>query len=337
MRRTNTATPEERPEDWLTAMIKSPPEGSIVAKIGPALAGAMLQRNSMNRPPSRRRVAHYATIMAEGGWIYTGEPIVFSRKGVLLNGQQRLMAIVASGVTLPMDVRFGVPEAAFQVMDTSKARTAGDILAILEVPFPGFTASSAAFLYRWDSGLVQSEKGKYGYRSRVDNTTIVEVVRDNPLLVSSVERVLEMKKKVSIYSPTVMAVAHYIFSKRSKKAADDFYDQLLYGPDERSERNPVNRLRQAMHTVERGGHGWITIPRQVQLAHVIKAWNAWRRGEHIDRLMYKSNEAFPLPDQPEGYLEPKVEEKETPAPKRGSRKNPVATTIAKGNGNGVAA
>lgn len=66
--------------------------------ITPEIAEEMLKHNTNNRSPRTSWVSALASDMKEGNWELTPTPIVFLKDGTLLDGQQRLMAVVKSGV-----------------------------------------------------------------------------------------------------------------------------------------------------------------------------------------------------------------------------------------------
>lgn len=73
---------------------------SDVATIEPEIANIMLARNASNRRVNNRRVARYAKTMEEGEWKLTGQPIIVTEDGVIIDGQHRLLAVVSSGATI---------------------------------------------------------------------------------------------------------------------------------------------------------------------------------------------------------------------------------------------
>ena len=72
-----------------------------IVDMTPAMAAQILQMNTANfRRIDNARVNRYADVMRKGYWQENGEPIQIYEDGVLANGQHRLSAVVASGVTL---------------------------------------------------------------------------------------------------------------------------------------------------------------------------------------------------------------------------------------------
>ncbi|HEX9992481.1 MAG TPA: hypothetical protein VGB14_06115 [Acidimicrobiales bacterium] len=98
-----------------------------VVTITPEAAAVMLAGNIVNRKLRRQRVLLYAKQMAAGKWRLTGETIVFSPTGQLLQGQHRLHACIEAGVSFPTIVVRGIDPEAMRVMDSGLARTAADV------------------------------------------------------------------------------------------------------------------------------------------------------------------------------------------------------------------
>lgn len=76
--------------------------------VDPKKAELWLKKNTKNRKVSNRHVSQLANEMKEGKWLLNGQAIAFSKDGVLLDGQHRLLAVIMSGVTVEMTVAFGV-------------------------------------------------------------------------------------------------------------------------------------------------------------------------------------------------------------------------------------
>lgn len=85
-------------------------------------------RHQGNRKASPGRVSRYATEMEQGWWTTTHQGIAFDEEGLLIDGQNRLMGVVQSGVTVTMLVSRGVPRETFYLLDQGMARSAHQFL-----------------------------------------------------------------------------------------------------------------------------------------------------------------------------------------------------------------
>lgn len=81
-----------------------------VENITPEMAKVYLGENGINRNISLSRVNCFADDMKKGNWQLNGEGIHFNTKGVLINGQHRLSAIIKANCIVPMLVIRNVPD-----------------------------------------------------------------------------------------------------------------------------------------------------------------------------------------------------------------------------------
>ena len=100
----------------------------IIVRIGPEEAATLLRGNEGNRRVRPGAVAKYATIMAEGHWLLTPEPIVVAKSGRLLNGQHRLHAVIKFGGEVRFLMVSNVDENVFPALDRGAIRTAADAI-----------------------------------------------------------------------------------------------------------------------------------------------------------------------------------------------------------------
>src|SRR3954453_8673381 len=86
--------------------------GTVTVYVTVPVAQALLSMNTGNRPIIEKWVKTLADRMRRGAWILTGNTVIVASEGILNDGQHRLHAVVESGVTVPMDIRFGIERAA---------------------------------------------------------------------------------------------------------------------------------------------------------------------------------------------------------------------------------
>lgn len=272
-------------EKKLRWMIQNPPRDSERLRITPKMAEAMLVWNDRNRPASEGTVKKYATLMREGRWHYTGEAIIFSTER-LIDGQHRLAACVAAGVTFDALVVFGAPDEAFAFIDVGKTRTASNIFAIHGVKNHAVMAAAT----QWVVGYEQ-EKMAYAAKSIVskDHAWLYEQYLKHQGLQDSawVARAFAQAK---IVSPSMMTAIHYICAHKSRAEADEFFRKVGEGIGFASKKDPAYKLHKflvdAAIADERVG-------RRTAAALTIKAWNATRRGRDVGAMRFAADEAFP--------------------------------------------
>lgn len=98
--------------------------------VTPPLAARMLDFNSRNRPVSSKKVTRLAEKMRSGNWVWTHQGVGFDTDGRLVDGQHRLMAVVASDTSQDLLVTYGMSPDAFDHVDTEGSRNSADLLAI---------------------------------------------------------------------------------------------------------------------------------------------------------------------------------------------------------------
>ncbi len=122
------------------------PSGRLVGEmlVEPALATAMLALNADNqRGRKSAAIARYATDMSSGSWRLTHQGIAFNRKGLLHDGQNRLAAVVESGVAVPMTVWLGAgADQEMTVIDTNAPRSVRDAANVVRLDIDHFAVST---------------------------------------------------------------------------------------------------------------------------------------------------------------------------------------------------
>ena len=128
-------------------IVKSDEIESKILSITPSLAAKWLHNNNYgNRAISPTVVRNYAHQMKLGRWMLSQQQIIFSRKGRLLDGQNRLSAVVESKVTIKAHCSIVKNESVFKVLDQGKNRSNADILNL-----PNTIVSPMQFLLRIDT------------------------------------------------------------------------------------------------------------------------------------------------------------------------------------------
>lgn len=162
--------------------------------------------NTHNRPIRDTTVQVYARDMGAGHWRQTGEPIKFSNKGVLLDGQQRLAAIVKSNVTLPLFVVWDIIPEAQAFMDTGRKRTAANMLALAGEKDAATLAAAAKLAI----GVLSGNPKPTSYQST--HAEVIEFVEKNPELRRAVEVTRPFARRTDC-GPAVVAYTYFELAK----------------------------------------------------------------------------------------------------------------------------
>jgi len=102
--------------------------------ISPDKARDYLATNVCNRACSKAAVKRWSDTMKAGAWRLSSDAIAFDWNGVLINGQHRLNALIATDVTMPFLVAFNFPPESKNALDVGKKRSLHEILTINGYP-----------------------------------------------------------------------------------------------------------------------------------------------------------------------------------------------------------
>ena len=258
--------------------------------VTPDLAKEWLKHNTHNRPMTEVKVDQYAGAMKRGEWMDNGEAIArFAADGTLLDGQKRLAAIIKSGVTIKGFIVDGLDPVAQRTMDIGQARTFSQELNLDGFVNPNQLAALALAVYQWETDTWLSRKPM---PTRVQLHNVVELNHDKMQDAIRANHRLQNRLRVT---PTSAALAYWLFSHVDQADADDFFDRLTNGTVEAS--HPIGLLREKLITWMRDTHNRPS--RTAVLAHFIKAWNFYRRGETPQYLVFR-----PGGMNPEKYPQP---------------------------------
>lgn len=93
-----------------------------IMSVTPELARQWLEKNDRNRPLHPPTVRRYADDMRAGRWKLTHQGIAFSPRGILIDGQHRLSAIIECGLTISMMVTFNADAETVLAVDQNNPR-----------------------------------------------------------------------------------------------------------------------------------------------------------------------------------------------------------------------
>lgn len=264
---------------WLQKAVVTPPKVPVTFWLEPADAAEVLKYNDANRPYSRRHAERLAAEMKAGRWHFTGQPIIFSDKGRLIDGQHRMGACVEAGVPIKCILTFGVPDAAFAHIDVGKKRTASDIFAINGVKDSALVSAAMAAL------LTMHKPHKDTY---LTSAQLYEVYKSHADISDSTWAGRAIHKQ-RLMQPALGVALHYAFALKSRGQADDFFHKLSEGVGLKA-KDPIKKLRDKL--IENLSRDEKMSRRRIA-ALTIKAWGFYRRGQPTTQLKFGEDEAFP--------------------------------------------
>lgn len=267
--------------------------------ITPEIAMKMLENNTGNRPISDATVKQYASDMKEGRWLKSGNTISVAQDGRLLNGQQRLWAIVESGTTQDFLVVEEENDQAFSIFDIGRGRTGASVLKMAGIQNQTLVRGVAQkyLMYRKSLNLDLPEDApddeKWNLKVPWQNAMVTKTevnqyaINNNDSLQAIVtygEKFIEEFRAGKVWYGSLA----YIVLKHTTYHSDkwnEFSDAVLTGVD-LAEGDPRLTLRR--HTT-RNPVPTSLWANQERVAQGIIAWNRWTKGKAVKLLRYSKN------------------------------------------------
>lgn len=260
---------------------------TTVELITPVTAKEWLDNyNEGNRPLNWHRIHKMADDMKAGKFPVMNDAISFDVNGRLWNGQNRLNAIVVSGCSIEMSVTRGTDPDCFLYADSGMKRSGGQSLQTMGYENATNLAALAGAVVRLNDGTLLSM-----HYHPVSPADLVDVVKENPVLVEIVKQALRVRGKKRIpWRPLSISLSIYM-----AHLAGWYEDYLIYLDRAATGANlqqgdPVLALRNRFMTDTPGG-----LPGMLaETAMLLKGFLWSIDGKKRQVLSYKDGEAFPV-------------------------------------------
>lgn len=255
--------------------------------VTPDMAKDMLERNLVNRTLKPGRAQRYANAMMSGNWPFVVDPIRVTEDYEILDGQHRLTAVMLSGCTVRMLIVSGIPREHQRFMDAGRVRTASDDIHMLGLKNSTIVGSTARLLLTITNEPAEGEEwdrevrvGAYsGKVTAVSRYEVVDYAEKHTNLEASAE--IGMRASFGCRSqPTTLSLTHYMARRIDPYKADEFMSRLTSGTG-LEEGNPIHAARETINRNRRDG----ARDGSVNLFLLLTAWNHWRSGKEISRLV----------------------------------------------------
>lgn len=252
----------------INRLFSSKERTSAVVTITPKMASEWLEtRNSCNRRISNKHVKMLSRAMTQGRWRLTHQGIAFDERGMLIDGQHRLLASVDSNVAVQILVTFCASFEDMLVCDRSRVRSAKDALRIQSGRENGALRAAVIRI------LLIVENDDINYKAD-DQEIVQEDIRYDEVLTWFASNA----QSKLWYAPFAAAI---IYARtRTPDKAEEFLNSLESGAN-LPDRSPVIAARtlvDAMHG--RGGNS----ARLIIFRKMLRAIAAFCKGEKVVRL-----------------------------------------------------
>jgi hypothetical protein len=246
-----------------------------------------LAYNTDNRRIKEANVAAMGRDMATGAWNeQTVEPIKFTgtpeAPGELIDGQNRLHAIIAADARIGLWVAYNIPKRAQEVMDSGAKRTMADTLRLRHVPYPTTVAAALRFLVRLKHNELD---GRRMAASKAELLALFDDVGDDLLECAPLG---EAFSRGGGFGSGGMATALvYLFMQADPDQAPKFFELAISGEGLYAG-NAIYSLRRRLAETRKP-------PMDTRAALTIKAFNFWRSGQYVERLGWARGGTHPEP------------------------------------------
>lgn len=267
-----------RADRWLADRLKhglKEPFAEVVS-LTPELAKLLLASNPDNRAVQQQDIESKATDILANRYALNGETIIVSKCGYLNDGQNRCLAVIASGKPIRTFIAFGVERNTRTTVDSGRARTPGDYLTMRGVR----NGNNVAAVTRKLMEIERNGKLITGLNGAITKQEILERATNDDDIQDAV-RFVNKPGANKVASQSILATAFYLFSNVDRQRAEAFMSQLIKGT-ELVERSPIWTAREKLLRRD------LRLTANEQMKTIIMAWNGWRSGAKTKKSLTHS-------------------------------------------------
>lgn len=260
-------------------------------ELTPALATLFLSTAKHNRPLNPQRVKKYEGQIAQRQWAHTGEPLIFSRGGNMLNGSHRCHATILAGVAVPVTVILGIDEQTWKHMDSGRSRSTADNLPAGQT----YRTETAAVLnlIQYELSGVLSQYGSGG-KHALSASDAPDMLECFPGVDDAIKFMISARCR-HFGNHSVLSYSYFRAHLHDPVKADEFFTRLGDGINLQLG-SPMLALRERLNVIKKDTKR--TTKTDEVLAIVIKAWTKFTQGQSVRDLRWRSvgsaAETFPL-------------------------------------------
>ena len=255
--------------------LRNDPYTTMWVSITPDLARwIMANCNTRNRKKKLEHIKRMAQAMKKGHYLVTHQGVAFSRSGVLLDGQNRLQAIIDSGVDVTMLVTFDLPEKSQVEMDTGIKRHDVDALTLgYDLKYPVHVVAGMKAMLTQGNSIT------------VDRADLAKFITDQREVADFLSAVFPSRD--GAYAGVLGAIGRAYYHV-SEERLREFVDIYL-------ERRPWTPATVAAYSLSKYRNGMKNRARfQFQIAQ--RAIDYFAKGREVKALKPEASDLFPILD-----------------------------------------
>lgn len=252
-------------------------------QLTPQMAEDLLAKTPEHqRRVTKLHVTRLARAMTAGEYMLNPQPLIIDTAGALMDGQHRCVAVIESGVTIPVMIARGADPTVFSLVDTGKTRQASQFV---DGPHAAVIAAAAravlAFRLRPALNITQA-------RALITNKEVLDEVSRDEEYQQVAPQIAAIRRAARITPVPLMAV-HVLASRNVDPDRASLWLSGLETGEELVKGDPRLALRNRWiqdtgHPIRGAAQQWVI---------TVKAWNAWVAGSEVRQLRWRAVEGVP--------------------------------------------
>lgn len=260
--------------------------------ITPESAREILARSEatgfQNRRLRSRAIERFAHIMQLGKWGISNDIICITPDGKLINGQNRLHAVIKSGVPIHAMVMINAEENMYWYLDKVSTRTLSDFLHSMGISIPS-SVSNAAFyilqILKYDQLIIHARESHVTYGREEEVLSLID--KHLELFTDALEYQKRMQR-FSLIPSKACLVCHVLCSFANHDKAHDFFE-TLYSKQWGTNKTFISLF----NCLQRIPHSF-SEQRNVHFMKVLfYTWNQFCKGKEVLRINIPSDNSLP--------------------------------------------
>lgn len=248
-----------------------------VVEITPEWAESALALNKNFRNMTPLRYEKYRDEILNGRFKLNGETIKFDDSGRLIDGQNRLKAVVEARQPIKSLVVYGITQDAIPTIDVGQQRSLPQLLKSKNYEHPTILAGALGYVYRFEA------TGYFKTGDIISREESLDFLKTHPTLIDAVRFTNHTWRLFNRWA--LHAAVYYTLSvKAGSELADQFYQPLMDGLNITSEENPIYILREKL-ILEKSVES--KMEQNAYAGLIIKAWNLWLTRGTVKQIRYK--------------------------------------------------
>lgn len=273
--------------------------------VTPELAKELLRYNTDNIPPQKSKISTYANQMRAGKWAINGDSLRFSKTGVLLDGQNRLIACIQAGVSFVTSIVVGLEPTVFNTIDQGRVRKQAHLLARefsndISVAEANLINSTISKVLIHDNGYSQGthKKDLKSFDITPDDTGLY--LLEHPELIEQARYIREVFGSRSILPQAVILFILHIGSRFNEEYTKAFLMKLVRGLN-LADGETLFHMNQVLIQLKSRTTRWTPTERDNTL---IKIWNSVGK-KGLYSIVHRGNLKIRQADPKPFFQEPK--------------------------------